>query len=193
MPTPSPFPLNIISKVDSPELVAALAQFGRDKYLNAEDIELIIQALNYLNENLSEIPEATPVASTTVSGTVKVDIDTPDPHVYTKEFIDASSIVITTSVSIDTITTDSNNYGQHGRNVTINNGASAINITTHISSESNFVASYVKHGASAITFVQGAGTTLIQVDGTAVLNGAVGSTATLTRINNTFYLRVSNV
>ncbi len=45
---------------------------------------------------------------------------------------------------------------------------------------------------SAITFLAGSGSTLIAVDGTAVLNGAVGSTATLSRVSNAFYLRISN-
>ena len=74
----------------------------------------------------------------------------------------------------------------------ISNGASAINLTCEITSASNFVASYTKLGASTITFVAGSGATLVQVDGTALLNGVVGSTACLTRTANTYYLQISN-
>jgi hypothetical protein len=46
----------------------------------------------------------------------------------------------------------------------------AINIT--VNGGTDFVSS-VKHGSGVITFVQGSGRTLIQVDATAVFNGAV--------------------
>lgn len=52
MSTTNPFPLNIVLKVNSPELVAALAQFGPDRYADADDFKKIIDALNYLYENL---------------------------------------------------------------------------------------------------------------------------------------------
>jgi len=104
---------------------------------------------------------------------------------------DINQIRLTTSSSITTLTTSAS-IGQHGKNNIIDNGASAINLTTNINSEPDFVASYLKHGTSAITFLAGSGSTLITVDGTAVLNGVVGSTATLSRVNNTFYLRISN-
>lgn len=102
-------------------------------------------------------------------------------------------IIITTSASVTTLTTDVNGLSQHGKAVVIDNGANAINLTTDINSEAKFIASYLKHGVSGVTFVQGSGTTLIQVDGTAAFSGAVGSTATLQRVSNTFYLRISNV
>lgn len=98
-------------------------------------------------------------------------------------------ITITTSVSITTATTDGT-YGQKGRNVVIDNSTNAINIT--VDGGVGFVASYVKHGTGAITFVQGSGRTLALVDGTAVLNGAVGSTATISSIGTNDYLRISN-
>lgn len=98
-------------------------------------------------------------------------------------------ITITTSISIDT-TTLSSGISQKGRNVVISNGANAINYI--VNSSDGFVASYVKHGVAAITFVQGSGRTLIQVDGTAILNGAVGSTATISSVGTTDYLRISN-
>lgn len=116
---------------------------------------------------------------------------TASNHFITKAQFDIHQIKLTTSSSITTLTT-SQSIGQHGKNNILDNGASAINLTTDINSEPDFVASYLKHGASAITFLAGSGSTLIQVDGTAVLNGAVGSTATLSRVSNAFYLRISN-
>lgn len=106
--------------------------------------------------------------------------------------IDTVNIIIITSVSIDTNTLDANSVGQNGRNVMINNGATAINITCEASSATNFCASYTKLGSTAITFIAGIGATLTTVDGTAVLNGAIGSTACLTRTGNIFYLQISN-
>lgn len=100
-------------------------------------------------------------------------------------------ITITTSTSIDTDTTGSG-YGQHGRNTKISNGANAINLTVQTSSNSDFVASYTKIGSSNITFVAGSGATLVQLSGTAVLSGAVGSTACLTRNGNIYYLQITN-
>ena len=52
MPTDNPFPLNILPKVDSPELIAWLTQYGFDKYVNAADINKILIALQYLSENV---------------------------------------------------------------------------------------------------------------------------------------------
>jgi hypothetical protein len=104
--------------------------------------------------------------------------------------LEPSQITITTTASITTGTTASNGYGQSGKNVIIDNGSNAINIT--VNGGTDFVASYVKHGTASITFVAGSGRTLIQVDTTAVLNGAVGSTATISSILTTDYLRISN-
>jgi len=101
-----------------------------------------------------------------------------------------SQITITTAVSITTDTT-SGGYGQSGKNTIIDNGVNAINLT--VNGGVDFVASYLKHGTGAITFVQGAGRTLIQVDATAVLDGAVGSTATISSVGTIDYLRISNV
>lgn len=101
------------------------------------------------------------------------------------------NITITTSISIDTDTTGSG-YSQHGRNVKISNGANAINLTVQTSSNADFIASYTQIGSAAITFVAGSGTTLVQLSGTEILNGAVGSTACLTRNGNVYYLQITN-
>jgi hypothetical protein len=102
-----------------------------------------------------------------------------------------TQITITTTVSITTDTPDANSKKQLGKNVIINNGASAINIT--VNGGTDFCASYLKHGAGAITFVQAAGRTLVLVNATVTLNGAVGSTATISSIGTTDYLRISNL
>ena len=106
--------------------------------------------------------------------------------------IDVVNITITTSSSITTNTTDTNSVNQHWHNTMINNGASAINLECLTISVAGFCASYTKLGSAAITFTAAVGVTLVQMDGTAVLNGAVGSTACLTRTGNTYYLQISN-
>ena len=103
---------------------------------------------------------------------------------------DISQITITTSASITTDTTSSGGISQKGKNVIIDNGANPINIT--VNGGTDFCVSYVKHGSGAITFVQGSGRTMVQVDSTAILNGAVGSTAVISSIGTTDYLRISN-
>lgn len=105
--------------------------------------------------------------------------------------VEPSQITITTSTSITTDTLDTNSKKQLGKNVIINNGTSAINIT--VNGGTDFCASYLKHGTGAITFVQASGRTLVQVNATAILNGAAGSTATISSIGTTDYLRISNV
>ena len=105
--------------------------------------------------------------------------------------VNVNVITITTSISIDTDTT-SGGYGQHGRHNKISNGANAINLTVQTSSNADFVASYEKIGSSTITFVAGSGATLVQLSGTALLSGAVGSKACLSRNGNTYYLQITN-
>lgn len=108
---------------------------------------------------------------------------------YFDGYYETPQITITTSVSIDTTTTASG-IGQKGRNVAIANGANNINYT--INASDGFATSFTKHGTGSITFVQGSGRTMVQVDGTAVLNGALGSTATISSVGNLDYLRISN-
>ncbi|KAF2082122.1 beta strand repeat-containing protein [Flavobacterium sharifuzzamanii] len=102
-----------------------------------------------------------------------------------------SQITITTTTNITTDTLDANGKKQIGKNVIINNGTSAINIT--VNGGIDFNASYLKHGTGAITFIQATGRTLVQVNTTSTLNGAAGSTATISSIGTTDYLRISNV
>lgn len=114
---------------------------------------------------------------------------------YFKTYFDGvyavPQIKITTAVNITVLTT-AGGYSQSGRNVLIDNGVNNISVATNTGAESNFTSSYLKTGSGSVTFTQGAGTTLIQVDGTNVLNGAAGSTAILSRDGNNYYLRISN-
>jgi hypothetical protein len=88
-----------------------------------------------------------------------------------------TQITITTAVSITTDTFGILGKSQKGKHVLIDNGANAINIT--VNGGPDFTASYEKLGTGTITFVAGANRTLNGVDGTLVMNGAIGSTAAL--------------
>lgn len=107
------------------------------------------------------------------------------------ELLKLAQIVITTDVDIDTDTTDADGTDQKGRNVIIDNGANVIGFT--VKAGADFTASYLKHGTGNITFLQATGRTLVQVNGTNVLNGAKGSTATISSIGTTDYLKINNV
>jgi len=98
--------------------------------------------------------------------------------------------VIATSSNITTDTLDINGLNQRGRCVIIDNGTYSINLT--VNGATGFSSTYLKHGTASVTFVQGSGRTLVQVDGTAVLNGIAGSTATLLSYGTTDYLRINN-
>ena len=129
----------------------------------------------------------TPTAPTATEGTNTT-------QVATTAFVQSGfvpQIKITTTTSITTATVGSvTSLGQQGRNVVIDNGSNVINLT--VNGTDGFCASYLKHGTGNITFVQGSGRTLVQVDGTAVLSGAVGSTATISSVGTTDYLMISN-
>lgn len=107
-------------------------------------------------------------------------------------YIGQAKITTTISITTNTLSTTSN-LKQNGRNVLIANGVKAINITCEITSEATFQAIYHKLGSANVTFVAGAGATLVQIDGTAVMTGVAGfQTASLHRDGNTFYLQISN-
>jgi hypothetical protein len=108
----------------------------------------------------------------------------------------ASNILITTNANITTQTTGTSggiSYTQNGRNVMINNGATAITVAATVASTpTDFIASYTKIGTATITFTfTGTGFVFITPNG-AVLSGNAGSTALLTKNGSTVYLLINN-
>lgn len=108
------------------------------------------------------------------------------------------NITITTG-GVSTISTDTTStvgaYSQNGRNVMIDNGTVSTTINVNSGSGSNFIASYTKLSASGVNIMFATGTATLQLLGsTAILSGAIGSTALLTR-NGTgvYYLQVNNL
>ena len=97
---------------------------------------------------------------------------------------------IVTTTDITTETTGSAGLSQRGRCVIIDNGANNINLT--VNGSAGFTSTYIKHGSGSVSFVEGSGRTLIPVDGTLVLNGTSGSTATVISYSTSDYLRVNN-
>lgn len=99
---------------------------------------------------------------------------------------------ITTTVSITTATATDLGYSQSGRNILIKNGANAINIECLGGQPRTYQKGEGSTGA--ITFIAGTSPvrTLVQVSGTAVLNGAVGSIASLTSDGTTDFLTITN-
>lgn len=101
-----------------------------------------------------------------------------------------AQVTITTAVSFNTELASDGGYSQNGKNVLIQNGTNAINIT--VGATSNGVYSFQKEGTGAITFLASSGKTIRPVDGTAVMDGAVGSTATASVVGTVISLRISN-
>jgi hypothetical protein len=102
------------------------------------------------------------------------------------EFLGINADTITTAVSITNATLTDAGYSQSGKVIKIDNGANAINYTVN----ARLTASFVKGGTGAITFVQGAGRTLIGVYG-LVFDGAVGSTASISSFGTTDIVTIS--
>jgi hypothetical protein len=153
------------------------------KTTSGTDMQISTLRTRINNEGLMTLPSVT---------NALINADTTGKSVVTKEWLSINNIIIATTSNITTNTTDSSGYEQNGRNVMISNGNTTINLTCEITSSSGFVASYTKLGTSSITFVAGVSASIVQVDGTLVLDGIVGSTACLTRTNNTYYLQISN-
>ncbi|MFC4686310.1 hypothetical protein ACFO4P_05085 [Epilithonimonas pallida] len=107
------------------------------------------------------------------------------------KLIEPSQITIETTLSIDT-NKDVNGVKMHGRNVVVKNGSNNINIQCLTSSASDFMCTITKAGTGSITFTNGSGVTINQVDYTNILNGGIGSTAKIQRIDNVYYIRIFN-
>ena len=88
----------------------------------------------------------------------------------------------------------SGSYSQNGRNVMINNGATAIIIAATVSATPNdFIASYTKIGTADITFTFSGTGFVFKTPNGAVLSGDPGSTALLTKNGSTVYLLINNI
>lgn len=173
-----------VLKTDPTGLVVKTTYLEDVPYLKASDADLS----SYAKLDSPTFTGA-PTAPTAAVGTNTSQIATTAFVMAT--IAEPTQITITTTVNITTDTVDANSKKQIGKNVIINNGVSAINIT--VNGGVDFSASYLKHGTGAITFVQAGGRTLVVVNETAILNGAAGSTATISSIGTTDYLRISNV
>lgn len=172
---------------------------GNSKYWSfKEDYEVKAGNYSWFKEKYGEIVLVSVSDSSATfptignNGNVLVKDSTVPEGVKWSDDFSIYQTTITTNTSITTNTTGSNGKSQNGRNVKISNGVHAINLICETSSDANFVASYTKLGSAAITFAEGTGSTLVQIDGTAILNGKVGSTACLTRNGDNFYLQINN-
>lgn len=104
---------------------------------------------------------------------------------------DPLQLSFTTSTSINT-DFKLDNVKLYGKNIILNNGSSNIDFTCLSTSEVDFYCMITKAGTGSITFKSTGGPTIEKIDYTDVLNGGIGSTATITRIANKFYLRIYN-
>ncbi len=102
-----------------------------------------------------------------------------------------SQITIETTTNIDT-NREVNGVKMSGKNVVINNGTNNINLQCLVSSDPNFNCSIVKTGSAPITITAGTGATVKQTDYTNIMNGLSGSTATIVRVGDMFYIRIFN-
>ena len=130
--------------------------------------------------------------NTTVATTAFVNASIPGSIAYNILIGDGTGMG-----NIDTQATGTsggNSYPQNGRNVMINNGATAITITANtLLTATDFIASYTKVGTANITFLfTGTGRVEIMPNGVA-LSGSEGSTALLTKNGNIFYLLINNL
>ncbi len=122
--------------------------------------------------------------------------DTQDGRITANETaitdLNIHQIVISTSASITTNTVGSvTGKSQHGRNVRIDNGVNAINLSCESTSNADFIASYTHWGTADITFTNGSGITVNDMTGTSKVLKAGGS-ATLERYGSVYRLRISN-
>ncbi len=104
--------------------------------------------------------------------------------------VDPVQVTKTTTASFNTEALSDLGYSQNGKNTLIKNGVNAINLTA--GATANFVGTYMKIGTGAITFLASTGKTIVPVNGTSVIDGAVGSTATVTVDGNNVYVLISN-
>lgn len=100
-------------------------------------------------------------------------------------------VVLTTTTNISASKLDPNGNTQIGKNVVINNGAFNINYILDVND--GFVATYLKIGNGAVTFIAQSGRTLVLINGLSSMNGAIGSSATVSSVGTVDYLRITNI
>ena len=143
---------------------------------------------------------SSPIAPTVATGTNNTELATT--QFVTNAINNATpgtgytvyNILITASANITTQTTGTSggvSYVQNGRNVMINNGATAITIDV-TNAVTDFIASYTKIGNANITFI-GTGITFVNSFSGVVLNGLSGSTALLVKNGSNVYLSINNI
>ena len=140
--------------------------------------------------------EKIPVDSLSIDVSAKADKTAENLSVenvasWKTKLIEPSQITIETASSITTDYTV-NGYKMHGKNVVIKNGASNIDLKCVASSAADFICTITKAGTGTITIKNDSGVTVSQVDYTNMLNGGIGSTARIQRINGVFYIRIFN-
>jgi len=102
--TLNPFPINFVTKVNSPELEAIFAQNGKQTYVDAEEINNFFTALNYLYENIPSvkfIPKGDLLSNTVVTTVAN------ETHIYTAKYAGIRNGVAFKTNDILTFTTDS--------------------------------------------------------------------------------------
>jgi len=121
---------------------------------------------------------------------VAADLSAAERIALLVKILEPAQVTVTTAVSFNTELASDGGYSQNGKNVLIQNGTNAINIT--VGATANGVYSFQKEGTGAITFLTSSGKTIRPVDATAVMDGAVGSTATASVVGTEISLRISN-
>ncbi|MGC4130203.1 MAG: hypothetical protein QM564_11755 [Bergeyella sp.] len=123
---------------------------------------------------------------------VEVLLENATEGYATESYVDDSISAQTSQINITASSNITNAADHNKKNVVINNSSNNITITLTTDLSSVFLATYIKEGAGTITFLAGSGVTLKLMDDVAVINGAVGSRAMVSRSGSTFYVYITN-
>ncbi|MFK8377570.1 hypothetical protein [Capnocytophaga canimorsus] len=157
-------------------------RFSHSTTINNKTIRTISLLGSHIQVSAAEAKLGRPKAE---KGNIATDWS-PAPEDF---YAEISTTILKTSTNIAT-TTLVEGYPQNGRTVVTQSTA---NIVVTVDSADGFASSYQKGGTGSITFQAAQGKTLVQVDGTNVVDGTKGSTATVTVVGNEVLLRISNV